>query len=130
MVVLIVTFLIIEVVIVPVASSGRVRFLSLSLVELLSGLLVGFLPLQKVDLVQQRFIQILKSVAFSFCGSELLSAGGELSAQLADLLQKFTDLHVLLEDERLKIGIVVSRVSNYATSEHTLQHLDLPLFYQ
>ena len=80
MVLLIVVFLIIEVIIVPVASSGRVRFLSLPLVELLSGLLVGFLPLQKVDLVQQRFIQILKSVAFRFCSSELLGAGGQLSA--------------------------------------------------
>lgn len=83
---LVVMFLLVEVIVVPVASSGRVWFLSLPLVELLRGLFVGFLPLEKVDLVEKRFIQILKSVALCFCSSELLGAGGQLPAQLTDLL--------------------------------------------
>lgn len=82
----VVVFLIVEVIVVPVASSGRVWFLSLSLVELLRGLFVGFLPLEKVYLVEKRFIQILKPVALCFCCSELLGAGGQLPAQLTNLL--------------------------------------------
>lgn len=82
----VVVFLIVEVIVVPVASSGRVWFLSLSLVELLRGLFVGFLPLEKIYLVEKRFIQILKPVALCFCCSELLGAGGQLPAQLTNLL--------------------------------------------
>ena len=83
---LVVMFFLVEVIVVPVASSGRVRFLSLPLVELLRGLFVGFLPLEKVDLVEKRFIQILKPVALCFCSSELLGARGQLPAQFANLL--------------------------------------------
>lgn len=45
--------------ILPVAGSGGRGFLSVSVVELLGGFLVGLLLLQHVDLVQQGFIQYL-----------------------------------------------------------------------
>jgi hypothetical protein len=99
---------------------------------LLRGLLVGLLLLEQVELVQQGLIDVFESIDFHLRFPQFFPAGGELLAQLADSLDELVDLHVLFEDERLEVLVVLRKervFSANSPSQHALQHLYLTLLH-
>lgn len=115
--------------VVPVASSGRIRF-TFELVKLLCGFLVGLFLLVQVELMQQGGVDVLQTVHLPPCLSQLFGTRCCLLAQLADTLQQLIDLQVLLQDESLEVLVIVGVLASDASRQHALEHLNLSLFHK